>query len=111
MIPSIYVRDGQTLHLFDAGRAWRFDVDDPRLRQVRANVSGVLKAPLTGRVAAVHVTTGDTVSQGQPLVVMEAMKMEHIVTAPFDGTVGKISVAQNDQVRSGTLLMTVTAPA
>ena len=111
VIPSIYVRDGQTLHLFDAGRAWRFDVDDPRLRQVRANVSGVLKAPLTGRVAAVHVTTGDTVSQGQPLVVMEAMKMEHIVTAPFDGTVGMISVAQNDQVRSGALLMTVTAAA
>lgn len=110
-IPSIHVRDGQTLHLFDAGRAWCFEVDDPRLRRARTSASGVLKAPLSGRVAAVHVTTGDSVSHGQPLVVMEAMKMEHIVTAPFDGTVGSVSVAQNDQVTSGALLMTVTPPA
>ena len=109
-IPAIHVRDGQTLHLFDAGRAWRFEVDDPRLRRVRTNASGVLKAPLSGRVAAVHVTTGDSVSQGQPLVVMEAMKMEHIVTAPFDGTVGSVRVAQNEQVTSGALLLTVTPP-
>ena len=105
---GIHVRDGQTLYLFDAGRAWTFDVDDPRLRRVQASASGEMKAPLSGQIAAVHVTTGDAVSLGQPLVVMEAMKMEHVVTAPFAGIVSSVSAAQNDQVRLGALLLTVT---
>ena len=69
-----------------------------------------MKAPLSGRIAAVHVGAGETVTRGQPLVVMEAMKMEHVITAPFDGEIATISVAQNDQVRLGALLVSVIAP-
>ena len=53
---------------------------------------------------------GDQVEEGDPLVVVEAMKMEHVITAPFDGEVAVVSVAQNDQVRLGALLVRVIAP-
>ena len=69
-----------------------------------------MTAPLSGRIAAVHVSAGQAVARGQALVVMEAMKMEHVITAPFDGEVAVVSVAQNDQVRLGALLVRVLAP-
>ena len=109
-LPGIAARVGQTLYLFDEGCAWRFEVGDPRVRRVQSDASGEMKAPLSGRIAAVHVGAGETVTRGQPLVVMEAMKMEHVITAPFDGEIATISVAQNDQVRLGALLVSVIAP-
>ena len=52
---------------------------------------------------------GDMATKGQPVVVLEAMKMEHALVAPFDGVVGEISVAVGDQVAADTVLATVTA--
>ena len=80
------------------------------MRRVLSAASGEMKAPLSGRIAAVHVGAGQAVARGQPLVVMEAMKMEHVITAPFDGEVAMVSVAQDDQVRLGALLVRVIAP-
>ncbi|WP_425568975.1 biotin/lipoyl-containing protein [Pseudonocardia xishanensis] len=50
---------------------------------------------------------GDPVTAGQPLVVLEAMKMEHTVAAPVDGTVAELRVAQGDQVETGQVLVVV----
>ncbi|HWU29775.1 MAG TPA: acetyl-CoA carboxylase biotin carboxyl carrier protein subunit, partial [Microbacterium sp.] len=56
------------------------------------------RAPMPGSVVALHVADGDTVREGDPLVSIEAMKMEHPVLAPHDGTV-HLLVAVGDQVR------------
>jgi propionyl-CoA carboxylase alpha chain/3-methylcrotonyl-CoA carboxylase alpha subunit len=70
---------------------------------------GALRAPMPGKIVATPAKPGDTVTKGQPIVVLEAMKMEHALVAPFDGVVGEIGVAVGDQVADGTVLAVVTA--
>ncbi|HCT14660.1 MAG TPA: acetyl/propionyl-CoA carboxylase subunit alpha [Corynebacterium nuruki] len=65
-------------------------------------------SPMPGTVVAVRVADGDTVTAGQPLVVLEAMKMEHSLTAAHDGTV-RLSCTAGDKVGAGTVLATVPA--
>lgn len=69
--------------------------------------SGGLLAPMPGAVLATGVSAGDAVTKGQLLLVLEAMKMEHRITAPRDGTVGDLHVAVGDQVENGQLLVTL----
>ncbi len=64
-------------------------------------------APMPGTILKVNVTPGQTVSQGDTLVVLEAMKMENEVVAAADGVVGEILVNANDRVESGQLLLTI----
>lgn len=66
---------------------------------------GGLVAPMPGNVLATHVNEGDTVEQGQLLLILEAMKMEHRITAPITGTVTKLLVAEGDQVANGEMLI------
>jgi propionyl-CoA carboxylase alpha chain len=67
-------------------------------------VAGGLVAPMPGTVLAVQVAPGDTVAQGQLLMIVEAMKMEHRITAPRAGTVGEVRARPGDQVNGGDLL-------
>ena len=71
--------------------------------------SGGLTAPLTGTVAAVLVAPGVAVERGMPLVLLEAMKMEHPVVAPADGVVESLTVAAGDQVERGAALLVFKA--
>ncbi|MDE0498248.1 MAG: ATP-grasp domain-containing protein [Acidimicrobiaceae bacterium] len=73
------------------------------------NVEGGLVAPMPGKVLIVNVAAGDHVSEGQVLVVMEAMKMEHQITAPAHGEVAEVRAAVGDQVDNGELLVVITA--
>jgi propionyl-CoA carboxylase alpha chain len=68
---------------------------------------GALVAPMPGTVVRVGVRTGESVVAGQPLVWLEAMKMEHVVRAPADGTVTELPVAPGQQVGEGTPLAVV----
>ena len=70
---------------------------------------GALRAPMPGKIVATHGKPGDTVTKGQPVVILEAMKMEHALVAPFDGLVGQIGVAVGDQVAADTVLAVITA--
>ncbi len=70
---------------------------------------GSLRAPMPGKIVAVSAEPGQTVAKGQSIVVLEAMKMEHALTAPFDGVVGELGVAVGDQVPDGAVLATITA--
>ena len=72
---------------------------------------GSLRAPMPGKIVATPVKAGDTVSKGQPVIVLEAMKMEHALVAPFDGVVGTVSFAVGDQVGADAVLATVTETA
>jgi propionyl-CoA carboxylase alpha chain len=80
----------------------------PRLPEpVDVLAAGSLTAPMPGAVVRVLVDTGETVAAGQPLVVLEAMKMEHTVAAPVAGTVTEVSVSAGQQVEAGAVLVVV----
>jgi biotin carboxyl carrier protein len=64
---------------------------------------------MPGTVLAVHVQPGDTVSAGQLLMIVEAMKMEHRIAAPHSGVVGEVRAHPGDQVSGGDLLAVITA--
>jgi 3-methylcrotonyl-CoA carboxylase alpha subunit len=69
--------------------------------------AGRLTAPMPGRVVKIAVVSGEHVSQNQPLIVMEAMKMEHVIEAPHPGVVTDVHVQVGDQVPSGAQLLTL----
>jgi 3-methylcrotonyl-CoA carboxylase alpha subunit len=80
----------------------------PRFGQAEgASAAGTILAPMPGRITAVEVATGDTVTKGQRLVTLEAMKMEHSLTAPFDGTVAELNAEAGAQVGEGTVLVRI----
>ncbi|MCA0912319.1 acetyl/propionyl/methylcrotonyl-CoA carboxylase subunit alpha [Marinobacter nauticus] len=68
---------------------------------------GSLAAPMNGSVVAIQAQIGDTVTAGQTLVIMEAMKMEHAIKAPADGVVSEIFYAEGDQVAEGAELIAI----
>jgi len=72
---------------------------------------GGLSAPMPGRILDVRVTPGQLVHAGETLVIMEAMKMEHVIAASSDGTVGEVLVVKDEQVERGTALLTMLADA
>lgn len=74
-------------------------------------VTGGLVAPLPGRIQRVEVALGAEVTQGQLLVIMEAMKMEHRIPAPRPGTVTEVRVVAGDQVTGGDILVVLDTPA
>ena len=70
---------------------------------------GAILSPMPGRIIAVAVTEGQAVSAGQPLVTLEAMKMEHVLTAPFDGVVTDLNADTGGQVAEGIALVRIVA--
>jgi len=62
---------------------------------------------MPGAVLTVHRTAGETVEAGEPILTLEAMKMEHIVAAPRAGTLGDVAVSPGDQVTRGQRLASV----
>ncbi|MBY8826624.1 acetyl/propionyl/methylcrotonyl-CoA carboxylase subunit alpha [Hephaestia mangrovi] len=71
---------------------------------VGAAADGAILSPMPGRVIAVAVGAGESVAKGQKLLTIEAMKMEHTLTAPFDGVVSELDASEGAQVSEGALL-------
>jgi 3-methylcrotonyl-CoA carboxylase alpha subunit len=104
------VRDGALLTVLAAGQERRFTLIDPRdTADLEGGTAGRLTAPMPGKVVAVRVAAGQTVRKGQPLVVVEAMKMEHTIAAPRDGVVEKIRFQPGDLVQDGEELLILAA--
>ncbi|APE18508.1 acetyl/propionyl-CoA carboxylase subuit alpha [Mycobacterium sp. WY10] len=83
----------------------------PRFPEPGSTVEkGSLLAPMPGAVIRLGAALGDTVTLGQPLVWLEAMKMEHTITAPADGVVTQLEVSVGQQVDVGTVLARVESP-
>jgi 3-methylcrotonyl-CoA carboxylase alpha subunit len=92
------------------GRTWRFTAPQPRGTGTSHGVhDGEIEAPMPGRVTAVEVKRGEKVAKGQRLLTLEAMKMEHALIAPFDGTVAELFAKPGTQVTEGTMLAKVVA--
>jgi acetyl-CoA/propionyl-CoA carboxylase biotin carboxyl carrier protein len=79
----------------------------PRIRRGRGPAAPSLASPMPGTVVAAHVADGETVAEGQAVISVEAMKMEHVLRAPVAGTV-HLHVASGEQVTRGQELATVT---
>jgi 3-methylcrotonyl-CoA carboxylase alpha subunit len=71
---------------------------------------GVIKAPMHGKVLAILVEQGASVQKGERVAVVEAMKMEHALMAPIDGTVGEIVAAVGAQIAEGATILSIAAP-
>jgi 3-methylcrotonyl-CoA carboxylase alpha subunit len=101
---------GETDHVFTAAGAAQIEAIDLLAHAGdQAAEGGRLTAPMPGKVVSFAVKPGDKVSKGQPLAVMEAMKMEHTIAAPADGTVAELLYAPGDQVGEGAELLKLQA--
>ena len=100
-----FVEDARTV-VFADGQGFEFALES-RGSGAAAAGSGAILAPMPGKVIAVDVAEGDRVTAGQRLMVLEAMKMEHALTAPFDGTVTELSTATGGQVQVEAVLCLV----
>ncbi len=101
---------GGAVHLYRGIEHLVFQIVDPHAPTTQGtDRHGSLAAPMPGRILAINVQAGDRVERGAPLVVMEAMKMEHTMVAPFTGTVKQVDVKVGDQVREGVELLELAA--
>ncbi|WP_348831829.1 acetyl/propionyl/methylcrotonyl-CoA carboxylase subunit alpha [Xanthobacter sp. KR7-225] len=100
------VRTGAHLIVFVRGGEFGLEFVDPRLAsQAATGTAGRLVAPMPGTIIRIAVTEGQEVAKGAPLVVVEAMKMEHTVAAPRDGRVKALKFAVGDLVDEGAELL------
>ena len=100
--------------LWLAGQTWAVDSVDPRRRpgaQAVQHAEGVINANMPGQVRAILVAVGDAVSAGEPLLILEAMKMEMRILAPHAGTISKIGCTVGDVVARGQRLIELTYAA
>ncbi|SFU92821.1 3-methylcrotonoyl-CoA carboxylase, alpha subunit [Polaromonas sp. YR568] len=107
MTAAVYAQ-GELDHVFTARGATQILSIDLLAHAGEAQAEGGrLTAPMPGKVVSFAVKTGDKVSKGQPLAVMEAMKMEHTIAAPADGVVQELLYAPGDQVSEGAELLKI----
>ena len=111
LIASV-VAAGSKRHVFLNGQTWIVERDDPlHLVEAGGAHGGGLTAPMPGKVVALLAQPGQKVEKGAPLLILEAMKMEHTITAPKNGTVKAFCYAAGDQVADGAELVEFEAEA
>jgi 3-methylcrotonyl-CoA carboxylase alpha subunit len=104
------VRDGEMFHVFTGGAHFPLNYNDPLAHAGETEAEGGrLTAPMPGKIVAVLVEKGKTVEKGAPLLIMEAMKMEHTIAAPANGTVEDLLYGVGDQVGEGAQLLAFKA--
>jgi 3-methylcrotonyl-CoA carboxylase alpha subunit len=103
---------GDDRYVFCGGEEHRLRLVDPMAHAgEEPRQGGHLTAPMSGAIVAVLVKAGETVLRGAPLLILEAMKMEHTIVAPTAGTVSAIHYREGDQVPEGADLIDVEPDA
>ena len=106
-IGGTVVRHGEQFHVFNLGQHIELHYVDPLLHAGESEAeAGRLTAPMPGKIVAQLVVAGQSVKKGEPLLIMEAMKMEHTIAAPKDGVVKEMMYVIGDQVADGAQLLT-----
>ena len=109
-VEAVAVRRERAIELIHAGRTHVLELPDAADHGAHADgPASSLRAPMPGRIAAVLVGEGDAVEAGRPLLVLEAMKMEHLITAPGDGVVGRVNYPPGAEVEEGAVLLSIEA--
>jgi 3-methylcrotonyl-CoA carboxylase alpha subunit len=101
------VRTGDDWHIFAVGEQRTLTLKDALPREEGGGRAGSLAAPMPGRIVQVLSRAGQAVKKGQALLILEAMKMEHTITAPADGVVKEIHFAAGEQVLEGVELISL----
>ncbi|MDK9557109.1 acetyl/propionyl/methylcrotonyl-CoA carboxylase subunit alpha [Marinobacter sp. M216] len=105
-----YHRDGDSLYFQASGQSWLVrDITHQPAADASGGGSGRIQASMDGAIIEVLIEPGQEVRQGETLVILEAMKMEHPVKADRDGTVGRVLASKGDQVKRSQLLVEITA--
>jgi 3-methylcrotonyl-CoA carboxylase alpha subunit len=99
------VRDGTAWHVFCNGTSSRLSLKQHAHEDDSEAVTGLLTAPMPGKIVKVMAEPGRKVAKGEPLLILEAMKMEHTITAPADGVVKELHYAAGEQVLEGAELI------
>lgn len=109
---SVWVAtDHDTVYVHAFGRSWELTVVDPVERALAGgDQSDTATAPMPGTVVSVVVSEGDEVHEGQPLMMLESMKMHSEVVAWRDGTVERVHLALGDTFNRGAALVELVAP-
>jgi len=103
----LQLNDGETVWLNEVGETFALRPFAARGTGQASAADGAIIAPMPGKVIAVDVAEGQAVTAGQRLMVLEAMKMEHALTAPFDGVIEGLTVSAGAQVQVDAVLVTV----
>ncbi|MFC0589702.1 biotin carboxylase N-terminal domain-containing protein [Novosphingobium aquiterrae] len=100
---------GNEIFVTERGQTFRFTTRGTDGTGHHSAHDGDILSPMPGKIIAVEVSEGQAVTKGQKLITLEAMKMEHTLTAPFDGTVAELSATPGAQVQVEALLARIEA--
>jgi 3-methylcrotonyl-CoA carboxylase alpha subunit len=107
---AVAVEAGDAVYVLRHGRQTKVTLRDLALDQAGdQGQSGLVRAPMHGKVLSILVAKGAQVTRGQRLAIIEAMKMEHTLVAPIDGIVSEIAVAKDAQVAEGAKVMVIAS--
>ena len=100
------IRTGSNVTVISDGATFSFELPNPlaSVDSLEKNANTVI-APMPGSVIQLSIKSGAKVAEGDPLVTLEAMKMEHVLVAPRDGIVAELLVSEGDQVQDGAVLV------
>lgn len=99
VLNATVLRNGNKMTVLYDGMQAELDYHDPLYAEDgESDAKGGLHAPMPGKVVAVHATVGANVKKGEPLIIVEAMKMEHTIIAPADGVIDAVNAAVGEQV-------------
>ena len=101
---AVAVRSGEKVQVSYRGHIYTVEAAKPRVRSGAGAGNGELRAPMPGQIVDVLVEQGASVTKGQKVLVLEAMKTQQPFLAPFDGTVEKLTVQKGKQVGDGEVL-------
>ena len=112
LIKSIITEGEKEKFVFVNGQVFRVKpVELSRKKKVRKKEEGNLSSPISGKVVNVKVKNGNTVKKGEVLMVIEAMKMEYLIRAPYNGKVKRVNFKEKDQVEIGQITVEVDKEA
>ncbi len=108
-LASTYPGPGEEIIVTERGQDYLFSTSPLVSAGTAAISDGAILSPMPGKIIAVNVAAGDSVTKGQKLLTLEAMKMEHSLVAPFDGVVAELNAELDAQVSEGSLLVEIDA--
>jgi 3-methylcrotonyl-CoA carboxylase alpha subunit len=107
-----FVENGDdSVYVLSGGRQTFVQRADHAVDAEHGSSDGSVRAPMHGKVLALFVEKGATVEKGHRVAVIEAMKMEHTLTAPLDGVVTEVSAAVGEQLAEGSPIVLIEPPA
>jgi 3-methylcrotonyl-CoA carboxylase alpha subunit len=107
-VEAAVIEAGEAMLVLHEGRQTRVEIYDPTSVDLEhLDDGGIVKAPMHGKVVALFVDAGETVTKGQRVAIVEAMKMEHVLLAPAAGTVTDILAETGQQVAEGARIIVI----